>query len=195
MSATEAAKPASKSKAKREGKGEEIKVWKRRWREPEDGTPQDRRPSTAAQPARGHLLAERREVGHGGNCHLARLLPGQVQDEVSLQLLAYLGVLNKENIPSRAYIAFKNEEILATFSREYDGHVFRDKAGNESIAIVEFAPFQKVPNEKKKQDSRAGTIEKDEDYISFLESLKEASTKPSDADTLEALGMLSRHTH
>jgi hypothetical protein len=37
--------------------------------------------------------------------------------------------LNKENIPSRAYIAFKDEESLATFSREYDGHVFRDKAG------------------------------------------------------------------
>lgn len=33
-------------------------------------------------------------------------------------------------------------------------------AGNESIAVVEFAPFQKVPNEKKKADSRAGTIEK-----------------------------------
>lgn len=37
--------------------------------------------------------------------------------------------LNKENIPSRAYIAFKDEELLATFSKEYDGHVFRDKAG------------------------------------------------------------------
>ena len=37
--------------------------------------------------------------------------------------------LNKENIPSRAYIAFKDEELLATFSREYDGHIFRDKAG------------------------------------------------------------------
>ncbi len=37
--------------------------------------------------------------------------------------------LNKENIPSRAYIAFKDEEILAVFSREYDGHLFRDKAG------------------------------------------------------------------
>ena len=31
--------------------------------------------------------------------------------------------------PSRAYIAFKNEEILATFNREYDGHIFEDKAG------------------------------------------------------------------
>ena len=76
--------------------------------------------------------------------------------------------------------------------------------GNESIAVVELAPFQKVPNEKKKADSRAGTIEKgpyvelmrllpphlpntDEDYVSFLESLKEVSTKPFDADTLETL--------
>ncbi|KAI0922913.1 hypothetical protein AcW1_002568 [Taiwanofungus camphoratus] len=95
--------------------------------------------------------------------------------------------LNKENIPSRAYIAFKDEELLAVFSREYDGHLFRDKAGNESIAVVEFAPFQKIPSDKKKVDSRMGTIEKDEDYISFLQSLKDASTKPGDADNLESL--------
>lgn len=37
--------------------------------------------------------------------------------------------LNKENIPSRAYIAFKDEAQLALFSREYDGHLFRDKEG------------------------------------------------------------------
>ncbi|KAH9912233.1 Smg-4/UPF3 family-domain-containing protein [Amylocystis lapponica] len=95
--------------------------------------------------------------------------------------------LNKENIPSRAYIAFKDEELLADFSREYDGHLFRDKAGNESIAVVEFAPFQKIPSEKKKVDSRVATIEKDDDYISFLESLKDASAKPFDADNLDSL--------
>ncbi|KAJ3477471.1 hypothetical protein NLI96_g10441 [Meripilus lineatus] len=95
--------------------------------------------------------------------------------------------INKENTPSRAYIAFRSEELLATFSREYDGHIFRDKAGNESVAVVEFAPFQKVPSEKKKVDGRMGTIEKDEDYISFMESLKDTQTKTFDADTLEAL--------
>jgi len=95
---------------------------------------------------------------------------------------------NKENVNSRAYIAFKDEETLATFSREYDGHLFRDKAGNESIAVVEFAPFQKIPSEKKKVDSRLGTIEKDEDFLSFLESLKEGPSKPFDVDTLETLG-------
>ena len=36
-------------------------------------------------------------------------------------------------------------------------HVF---VGNESIAIVEFAPFQKIPTAKGKVDSRMGTIEK-----------------------------------
>ncbi|KAJ4001906.1 Smg-4/UPF3 family-domain-containing protein [Lentinula boryana] len=85
--------------------------------------------------------------------------------------------LNKENVPSRAYIAFKNEEQLALFSKEYDGHLFRDKSGHESQAVVEFAPYQKVPSEKKKIDPRNGTIEKDENYISFIESLN-ASAKP-----------------
>jgi len=32
-------------------------------------------------------------------------------------------------VHSRAYIAFKTEELVAKFSREYDGHVFKDKAG------------------------------------------------------------------
>lgn len=74
-------------------------------------------------------------------------------------------------------MAFKTEEQLAVFSQEYDGHVFRDKAGeldscalvvqiaqlrggNESQAVVEFAPYQKVPSDRKKQDARVGTIDK-----------------------------------
>lgn len=32
--------------------------------------------------------------------------------------------------------------------------------GNEFQAVVEFAPYQKIPLEKKKADSRNGTIEK-----------------------------------
>ncbi|KAF8186365.1 Smg-4/UPF3 family-domain-containing protein [Pholiota molesta] len=95
--------------------------------------------------------------------------------------------LNKENVPSRAYIAFKDEEKLALFSREYDGHVFRDKsdAGVESHAVVEFAPYPKIPSEKRKPDPRNATIEKDEDYISFLETLK-AAENPEPV-TLESL--------
>ncbi|KAF8558615.1 hypothetical protein OG21DRAFT_1080389 [Imleria badia] len=95
--------------------------------------------------------------------------------------------VNKEGIPSRAYIAFKNEAQVATFSRAYDGHLFRDKAGNESHAIVEYAPFQKVPAEKKKNDARNNTIDKDEDYLSFLETLKGApKTESVSLETLIA---------
>ncbi|KAJ7147176.1 Smg-4/UPF3 family-domain-containing protein [Mycena crocata] len=112
-----------------------------------------------------------------------------VSDETVTWKIFYPGKLrkrlNKENISSRAYMAFKTEEQLAQFSREYDGHLFRDKAGNESYAVVEYAPYQKVPPEKKKADARSGTIEKDEDYISFLESLNaQAGAEPV---TLESL--------
>ncbi|KAF8893014.1 Smg-4/UPF3 family-domain-containing protein [Infundibulicybe gibba] len=93
--------------------------------------------------------------------------------------------LNKENMPSRAYIAFKNPEQIAVFSQSYDGHMFRDKAGNESYAVVEYAPYQKVPMEKKKADARNATIENDEDYISFLATLK-ATAEPVSLETLIA---------
>ncbi|KAJ3848099.1 Smg-4/UPF3 family-domain-containing protein [Lentinula lateritia] len=95
--------------------------------------------------------------------------------------------LNKENVPSRAYILFRNEEQLALFSKEYDGHLFRDKSGKEAHAVVEFAPYQKVPPEKKKLDPRNGTIEKDENYISFIESLTaSANREPLSIETLIA---------
>ncbi|KAJ7673548.1 Smg-4/UPF3 family-domain-containing protein, partial [Mycena rosella] len=114
-----------------------------------------------------------------------------VSDETVAWKIFYPGKLrkrlNKENIPSRAYISFKTEEQLAQFSREYDGHLFRDKAGNESYAVVEFAPYQKIPPEKRKADARSGTIEKDEDYISFLESLNaQASTEHASLESLIA---------
>ncbi|KAG9035305.1 hypothetical protein FRB95_011600 [Tulasnella sp. JGI-2019a] len=88
--------------------------------------------------------------------------------------------LNKENVPSRAYISFKSADKLTEFNRAYDGHLFRDKAGNESEAVVEFAPFQKVPPEKKKNDPRAGTILEDDDYTSFIASLQQ--TAPTEAE-------------
>ncbi|KAL0576120.1 hypothetical protein V5O48_005867 [Marasmius crinis-equi] len=98
--------------------------------------------------------------------------------------------LNKENISSRAYVSFKSEEQLTSFHRDYDGHIFRDKSGsyrtsscNESQAVVEYAPYQKIPSDKKKADARLGTIEQDEDYISFVQSLQSAG-EPA---TIEAL--------
>ena len=53
--------------------------------------------------------------------------------------------MNKEGIPSRAYIAFKNEAQVATFSRAYDGHLFRDKAGGFSFLHALLRHLRHVP--------------------------------------------------
>lgn len=62
--------------------------------------------------------------------------------------------------------------------------------------MVEFAPYQKIPAEKKKADARGGTIEKDEDYISFLDSLKSGGAgdnggKENDLDSLSMFTSVS----
>ncbi|KZT56986.1 hypothetical protein CALCODRAFT_470248 [Calocera cornea HHB12733] len=79
--------------------------------------------------------------------------------------------LERENVPSRAYIMFKTPEQVAQFSGGYNGHVFRDKQGHESQAVVEFAPYQKAPGINVKPDARQGTIEQDPDFLSFLNNL------------------------
>lgn len=101
---------------------------------------QDRRQAFTAQFTRGCVLAECTIVGDRGECQLEGVFSREVEEEVSTCLLLIwwrtregligCGRLNKENIPSRAYIAFKSEEQLAQFSQGYDGHLFRDKAGS-----------------------------------------------------------------
>lgn len=74
---------------------------------------------------------------------------------------------------SRAYINFVNQEDIFLFKEKFDDYVFVDHKGNEYPAVVEFAPFQKIPKKKvKKKDTKCGTIEQDPDYIKFLESLQ-----------------------
>ncbi|PWN50928.1 hypothetical protein IE53DRAFT_314825, partial [Violaceomyces palustris] len=68
--------------------------------------------------------------------------------------------VNKENVHSRAYIRFLNPAQVVEFHKGFDGHIFRDSKGNESVAVVEFSPYQKVPTEKRrKQDAKQGTID------------------------------------
>ncbi|KAJ8454157.1 hypothetical protein ONZ45_g19414 [Pleurotus djamor] len=59
-------------------------------------------------------------------------------------------------------------------------------SGNEYQAVVEFAPYQKVPSERKKPDARNATIEKDDDYVSFIEALNASKEKPESV-SLETL--------
>ncbi|OZJ03328.1 hypothetical protein BZG36_04223 [Bifiguratus adelaidae] len=82
----------------------------------------------------------------------------------------------KESVFSRLYLHFKSLDAVIKLHRNYDGHLFIDSKGNEHRAVVEFAPYQKIPKPNQKVDVRQGTIDEDPDYLAFLESLKEDAT-------------------
>lgn len=83
---------------------------------------------------------------------------------------------------SRAYVDFVNQQDIFEFREKFDNYVFVDAKGLEYPAVVEFAPFQRVPKKRfgKKKDLKCGTIESDSYYINFLENLK---TKETDASS------------
>ncbi|KAI8974302.1 Smg-4/UPF3 family-domain-containing protein [Pilobolus umbonatus] len=95
----------------------------------------------------------------------------------------------KESVFSRAYFHFKTMEAVIAFHQGYDGHVFVDSQGNEGRAVVEFAPYQKVPKESKVTNSRQGTIDQDQDYLDFVESLKAEAEDPLDQKNDNADGL------
>ncbi|KAJ3171814.1 hypothetical protein HDU87_008282 [Geranomyces variabilis] len=88
----------------------------------------------------------------------------------------------KMSVFSTAYVNFKTIDVMLDFCNTYKG-LFVDSKGNESRAIIEFAPFQRIPKKKKKADTRMNTINDDTDYLKFLKSLEEpAPVRPNEAD-------------
>lgn len=106
---------------------------------------------------------------------------------------------NKQNKYARAYVRFLDVQSLVAFHKAFDGHIFRDSKGKESVAIVEFAPYQTVvlppsaANQRRgrraKADAKQGTIENDAEYLSFVERLNKAGddVKRSEGDLLASL--------
>ena len=84
---------------------------------------------------------------------------------------------------SRAYITFEKEEEIVFFRDQYDGMILESEKGGKYRAIVEFAPYQGIPK-KRKADYRCGTIDKDSDYQSFLQSL-DSHPEPRPSVSLE----------
>ncbi|OXU30196.1 hypothetical protein TSAR_008933, partial [Trichomalopsis sarcophagae] len=84
---------------------------------------------------------------------------------------------------SRAYIDFVDPQDIFAFREKFDNYVFVDAKGTEYPAVVEYAPFQRVPKKRvgKKKDLKCGTIESDPYYISFLESLKNQEVDSANA--------------
>ena len=62
---------------------------------------------------------------------------------------------------------FTSREDVLSFSSACNGRVFRDESGEDfGAAIVEFAPFQKVPRRKpRKKDPKIDTINDDPDFV------------------------------
>lgn len=58
-----------------------------------------------------------------------------------------------------------------------------DITGNEYPAIVEYAPFQRIPKQRssRKKDPRIGTIENDSYFQEFIEALKAEETQRKSA--------------
>ncbi|ORY59429.1 Smg-4/UPF3 family-domain-containing protein [Leucosporidium creatinivorum] len=95
---------------------------------------------------------------------------------------------DKDDLHSRAYISFKTPDALVAFHRGYDGWNFRDRAGNVSQAVVEFAPYQRIPAPPPKQDPRQGTIDQDADFLAFQEALTAPPVAETPAEAVDKAG-------
>ncbi|XP_011501641.1 PREDICTED: regulator of nonsense transcripts 3A [Ceratosolen solmsi marchali] len=98
---------------------------------------------------------------------------------------------------SRAYIDFIDQQDIFGFREKFDNYVFVDVKGMEFAAVVEYAPFQRVPKKRvgKKKDLKCGTIESDSYYMTFLESLKNQEVDATNIQPkTEYSFQLSEHT-
>lgn len=94
----------------------------------------------------------------------------------------------KPSRPSRAYLHLTKSEYLSTLSEHVRTATFNDVRGStrDSALLgppsVEFAPYGRVPNGRARKDLRQGTIDQDQEFIDFLESLTNPITKSAPVD-------------
>jgi len=93
---------------------------------------------------------------------------------------------------TRAYINFTSQDDVFAFQQKFDGYVFVDNRGNEHVAVVEFAPNQKVGYKKegRRKDAKLNTLDQDSEYNKFLESFNatdEMQTMPTIEQVLEEI--------
>mmetsp|Transcript_8355 Transcript_8355/g.14391 ORF Transcript_8355/g.14391 Transcript_8355/m.14391 type:complete len:501 (+) Transcript_8355:105-1607(+) len=78
---------------------------------------------------------------------------------------------HKRIVHSRAYINLKTDEEVIEFCDFFQNHLFVNERGNQFRAQIEYAPSQKVPKSRQRRDPREATIEKDPEYLKFVEDL------------------------
>jgi hypothetical protein len=100
-------------------------------------------------------------------CHYVRYVPGNISK-------------NGHIYYSRAYLSFKTTEQMLEAYRKFDGHVFVDTKGVTFKTLIEYAPYQGIPSGYDCENPKENTIENDELYLDFLQSLSEKTTEKQD---------------
>ncbi|KAL8695847.1 MAG: hypothetical protein Q9201_007935 [Fulgogasparrea decipioides] len=104
----------------------------------------------------------------------------------------------KPSKPSRAYLNLTKQEYINLLLETVRETTFHDaKASFKDPVLlgppsVEFAPYGKAPHTKVRKDARQGTIDQDQEFIDFLESLTNPVAKPTTVDQQTALANKSK---
>jgi regulator of nonsense transcripts 3 len=91
----------------------------------------------------------------------------------------------KPSRPARAYLKVKEPPFLDTLSAKVKVTPFQDaKNTTKDPCLVgppslEYAPYNKVASGRIRHDGRQGTIDQDQEFIDFLQSLTEPIAKPA----------------
>ncbi|EXJ55555.1 hypothetical protein A1O7_08483 [Cladophialophora yegresii CBS 114405] len=89
----------------------------------------------------------------------------------------------KPSRPARAYLKVKEQALLDTLSVVLKETTFQDARNTTKDPCLlgppslEFAPYNKTPSGRIRHDGRQGTIDQDQEFIYFLQSLTEPITK------------------
>ena len=117
--------------------------------------------------------------------------PGSISKELNRDFLSCLRLLisvnspAKPSRPARAYLHLTKQEYLSELTELVHDTQFTDAKGSGSDPVllgpptVEFAPYGRIPNGRMRKDARQGTIDQDPEFIDFLESLTNPTTKPT----------------
>ncbi|KAG6590988.1 Nonsense-mediated decay protein Upf3 [Phytophthora cinnamomi] len=128
-------------------------------------------PTASEQEARELLQAH----GVGGE-FVWRFVPGRQRSS------------NRAPTPARLYLDMKKDpERARRLIASLHGQPFYPEAKDGADAQpldVEFAPFQKIPREKQRKDAKVGTIDRDPEFLAFLEELAKPKAKLPSAEAV-----------
>ena len=107
-----------------------------------------------------------------------------------LHAILYITILTRHSAakpskPSRAYFHVTKQEFVTPLGDHIRTLTFHDAAKSwQDPALVgapalEYAPYPKMPGGRRRNDNRQGTIDQDQDFKDFLESLTNPISKPA----------------